>query len=205
VTAAGETYWQGSYEERPHDAVSWYEERPGRSLELIEESGVPSDAAIIDMGSGASALPGHLLDAGYTDITIADISAHALAQSRLVLGFSASEITWVKADVLSHDFGRQFDLWHDRAVFHFMTSHTTKQAYVATLNRSLRVGGELIMATFGPEGPTHCSGLPTSRYDAAGLLAELGPGFELISESVENHITPSGDSEQYLYARLRRV
>jgi SAM-dependent methyltransferase len=198
------THWERIYEEKAPEALSWYQPVPNTSLELIEKARVARDAAILDVGGGASSLAGRLLDAGYTDVTVADISSAALDRARAALGPDADRVTWVEADVRDHDFGRRFDLWHDRAVLHFMVEPADRDGYLEVLRRTLRLGGHLILATFGPEGPTRCSGLPVSRYGAPAL-AEVLPEFELLSSRIEVHHTPSGTPQQFLYAHLRRA
>jgi SAM-dependent methyltransferase len=199
-----QAHWQRIYEENAPDEVSWYEAVPRASLELIEEAELTRNAAILDVGGGASMLAGQLLDAGYTDITVADISGGALDRARSALGEAADRVTWIEADVRDHDFGRSVDLWHDRAVFHFMVEDADRSGYLGTLRRALRPGGHLIVATFGPEGPTRCSGLPVSRYSEPAL-AGLLPDFELVSSRLALHHTPSGTPQQFLYAHLRRA
>ena len=197
-------HWENTYASKPTDKVSWYEPRPEHSLELIEATGVSRDAGILDVGGGASSLTAELLGMGYTDLTVADISHAALAHAKAELGSDASRIMWVEADIRTHDFGRHYDLWHDRAVFHFMVSPADRTGYLNVLCRTLRPGGHLIIATFGPQGPTQCSGLPVERYSADELQHALGEDFELASSSLAVHRTPSGASQQFLYAHLLR-
>lgn len=198
-------HWQRVYRDRPPQEVSWFEPAPETSLALIAGANLVQDAAILDAGGGASGLAGQLLAAGYTDLTVADISESALAQAREDLGDAATRIEWVQADLRNHDFGRHFDLWHDRAVLHFMTDPADRAAYLDTLHRALRSGGHLIVATFGPEGPAQCSGLPVHRYSADELAALLGPEFTLVLSKLHEHRTPSGVIQQFLYAHLVRV
>lgn len=198
-----QAHWERIYEEKAPEALSWYEAVPKVSLELIEEARVARDAAILDVGGGASGLAGRLLDAGYTDITVADISGPALDRARAALGEDADRVAWVEADIRDHHFGRGFDLWHDRAVLHFMVEDADRSGYLEVLRRTLRPAGHLIVATYGPEGPTRCSGLPVCRYGAPAV-AELLPDFELVSSRLEMHHTPSGTPQQFLYAHLRR-
>lgn len=197
-------HWQRTYAERSLEELSWTEPAPDTSLALIEEAAVPLDAAILDMGGGASRLAAGLLRRGYSDVTVADISAEALERAKVELGEAAGEVTWVEADARSHDFGRRFDLWHDRAVFHFMVAAADRDGYLAVLDRALRPGGHLILATFGPHGPSECSGLPVCRYDAEAISQALGSDFKLISSRLEDHRTPSGNAQQFLYAHLER-
>jgi SAM-dependent methyltransferase len=199
-----DSHWQQVYEKRAPDQVSWFEPVPELSLALIEASGLPKDAGLLDAGGGASGLAGELVGAGYSDVTVTDLSGAALEQAQAEIGAGADEIEWVVADIRDHDFGRRFDLWHDRAVFHFMVEETDREAYLAVLGRSLRPGGHLIIATFGPEGPTECSGLPVRRYDADDLAAQLGVEFELLDTRPAAHSTPSGKQQQFLYAHFRR-
>lgn len=197
-------HWQRAYRERQPREVSWYEQAPEVSLELIEGAELAPSAAILDAGGGASSLAGHLIAAGYTDVTVADLSRAALERAREDLGEAAGEVEWVQADLRDHDFGRRFDLWHDRAVLHFMVEPSDREGYLATLRRSLRSGGHAILAAFGPEGPTRCSGLPVVRYSAAELSALLGGEFELLSSRLQDHRTPLGATQQFVYAHLVR-
>jgi ubiquinone/menaquinone biosynthesis C-methylase UbiE len=198
------THWQNAYAESNSDQVSWYEPRPERSLALIEASSVSRDAAIIDVGGGASSLAAHLLDAGYSDVTVADIAPGALAQAQAHLGTESGRVNWIAADVRTHHFDRRYELWHDRAVFHFMVDTADRDGYLAVLRRTLLPGGQVIIATFGPDGPTRCSGLPVQRYRAEQLTNVLGEEFQLVSSSVASHQTPGGKTQQFLYAHLSR-
>ena len=195
-----QAHWEGVYESQAVTALSWHEDAPTESLRMIEWAGLANDAAILDVGGGASRLASELAELGYEDITVADLSSHALSQSP----DKREAIRRVCADVRSHDFGRQFDLWHDRAVFHFMVSSEDQEAYLSTLMRTLRSPGHLVIATFGPDGPERCSGLPVKRYGTDELASRLGGAFSIASTKVVEHITPSGNPQQFLYARLRR-
>jgi SAM-dependent methyltransferase len=198
------SHWEASYSKKTPEEVSWYEPRPQRSLELIQATGLGREARILDVGGGASSLAAQLLGMGYTDVTVADISPVALAHAGAKRGGDAARVAWIEADVRTHDFGRRYDLWHDRAVFHFMVSPADRADYLDVLRRTLRPGGHLIIATFGPQGPTQCSGLPVQRYSTDELVAVLGEDFALASSSLATHRTPSGASQQFLYARLLR-
>jgi SAM-dependent methyltransferase len=202
--SAARAHWQRVYTQRPPDQLSWYEAVSRRSLSLVREGRMDLDAAILDVGGGASKLAAGLLDAGYSDVTVADISPASLAGARGDLGSAADRITWVEADVRSHDFGRRFDLWHDRALFHFMVEPEDRDGYLRTLRRSLKTGGHALIATFAPDGPSRCSGLPVARYDADRLAATLGDDFELVRSSQDDHRTPSGRSQRFVYTHLRR-
>jgi SAM-dependent methyltransferase len=194
-------HWERIYTDKRPAEVSWYEPVPRSSIAAIERVGLPLGAPIIDVGGGASRLASELLRRGHTDVTVADISAKALERARD--GFpDADRVEWVQADIRDHDFGRRFAVWHDRAVFHFMVSQEERDGYLATLERSLHVDGHVVIAGFGPEGPTRCSGLPVDRYGPEELAATLGDGFQLVSAHLEEHRTPSGTNQQFLYAEL---
>jgi SAM-dependent methyltransferase len=194
-------HWEEIYDERAPDTLSWFESVPRSSLSMVQALGMPLDAPIVDVGGGASQLAAELLSRGYLDITVADISARAL--ERACEDFpEADRISWVLADVRNYDFGRRFAVWHDRAVFHFMVSAEDQRAYLATLERSLEPAGHVILATFGPDGPTCCSGLPVARYSADALAVTIGDRANLVSWQLEDHRTPSGASQQFLFAHL---
>lgn len=192
-------HWERVYTEKRPDEVSWYEPLPRSSLAMIDALDLPLDAPIIDVGGGASRLAGELLARGHTDVTVADISQTALEQARKALA-DPHLVDWVVADVRDHDFGRRFALWHDRAVFHFMVTPEDVEAYLATMRRSLQPGGHVLMATFGPDAPPRCSGLPVARFGPAELAETLG--YELVSSHLEDHHTPRGAQQQFLYAEL---
>ena len=196
-------HWNRVYERKGPLELSWFEKVPETSLDLIEEAGMDRSAPVIDVGGGSSRLVGELLDLGYADLTVADISPAALALARAELGDRAEEVRWVEADARSHEFDREFQLWHDRAVFHFMVDPGDRDAYLANLRHSLPPGGQLIIATFGPEAPPTCSGLPVHRYGADELAALL-PDFELASERRPIHLTPAGREQAFVYARFVR-
>jgi SAM-dependent methyltransferase len=197
-------HWERIYAEKDPEQLSWHEATPERSLALIEATKLSHGAAILDVGGGTSGLASQLLDAGYTDITVIDISRPALNASQARLGNAAGRVKWVEGDVRTHGFGRQFDVWHDRAVFHFMVEPADRQGYLRVLRRTLRPDGHLIIATFGPDGPTRCSGLPVARYGAQDLSRRLGREFEFVWTTTEVHVTPSGNQQQFLYAHFQR-
>jgi SAM-dependent methyltransferase len=197
-------HWEQVYLEREPETLSWYQPVPETSLRLIEDAGLPRSAGILDAGGGASKLAGDLLAAGYRDVTVVDISQAALQRARRELGSAGQRVRWIEADIRVHDFGRQFDLWHDRAVFHFMVAAADRDGYLMVLRRTLAPGGRLILATFGPGGPTRCSGLPVARYGPDALSHAVGAEFELVSSRLEQHLTPAGRNQPFLYAHLRR-
>ncbi|MGI8505838.1 MAG: class I SAM-dependent methyltransferase [Solirubrobacteraceae bacterium] len=196
-------HWEKRYTGRESSELSWYEASPQTSMAMIEVLGLGFEAAIIDVGGGTSALAGELVDAGYRDVSVVDISSAALARARAQGGESAERIRWIQADVRVDGLGRTYDLWHDRAVFHFMVEATDRARYLQTLKRSLRPGGHLIIATFGPDGPAQCSDLPVSRYGPDELASVLGADFRPVSSMLREHRTPSGRSQQFLHAHLR--
>jgi 2-polyprenyl-3-methyl-5-hydroxy-6-metoxy-1,4-benzoquinol methylase len=202
MESATASHWDRVYETKARTEVSWFERSADTSLALIEQARPAPDAAIIDVGGGASPLAAQLVGAGYRDVTVADISAAALDQAREMAGEQADGITYLLTDV-ADSLDRTYALWHDRALFHFMVDPDRTGAYLETLAAAVEAGGHAVIATFGPEGPTECSGLPVVRYDAAAL-AELLPDFELESSRYEIHKTPGGKEQQFLYALLRR-
>jgi ubiquinone/menaquinone biosynthesis C-methylase UbiE len=200
-----QAHWDGVYARRDSRQMSWYEPAPEISLALIDQAGVDRDAPIVDVGGGASGLAAALQAEGYTDITVADISAAPLQEAEAALGARAERVRWVRADVRSHDFGRRYALWHDRAVFHFMVTTADCDAYLDTLRRTLAPGGHAIFATFGPAGPTQCSGLPTRRYDTLELTRLLGADFHTVASRLHEHTTPRRGRQQFLYLLARRT
>jgi SAM-dependent methyltransferase len=192
-------HWQRMYETRRATDVSWYQPMPTRSLELIQATGVPRNAPILDVGGGTSRLPDSLLAAGYTDLSVLDVAPAALAQARARLGPLAERVTWVVADVTNFEPERRYALWHDRAVLHFLLRAEEQARYLAALRRGLTQQGHVVLATFGPGGPERCSGLPVQRYSLDALEVLLGPGFQLRRSEIEQHRTPAGGTQEFLY------
>jgi trans-aconitate methyltransferase len=180
--------------------VSWYQEVPDKSLALINATGASTEDAIIDIGGGASTLVDHLLEAGFADVTVLDLAATAFDQARKRLGKQAGMVNWVVSDVTQFKPERQYRLWHDRAVLHFLTAASDRARYVEVLKDALVPGGHAIIATFGPDGPLKCSGLEIRRYSVSRLEDLLGPEFELQFHELENHQTPMGSTQQFLYS-----
>ncbi len=194
-------HWEQVYRSRPTTEVSWYRAHLERSLESIRRVAPSHNAAILDVGAGASTLIDDLLSAGYARLTVLDIAASALESSRVRLGTRATAVNWRVGNVLDVALpAHHFDVWHDRAVFHFLTGASDRQQYVAQMTTALRRGGHGLIATFGPEGPLRCSGLEVVRYDAESLSTELGKGFRLVDWTIEHHETPAGAAQQFLYA-----
>jgi SAM-dependent methyltransferase len=203
-TADRHSHWEHVYETRAADAVSWYQFEPELSLAMIARSGVPLDAPLIDVGGGASVLVDALLDAGHSDLTVLDIAAGALERSRARLGAAAAEVAWIVGDLLQFAPPKRYALWHDRAVFHFLVDADDRARYMETLRRSLRPGGQLIVATFAEDGPERCSGLPVARYSADELHAAFGAEYALLESFKEVHRTPSDAEQRFTWVRLRR-
>lgn len=198
-------HWEKVYSTKPTDGVSWYQEHADRSLDLIRGTGVRPDASIIDVGGGASTLVDDLLREGYASLTVLDLSGAALAAARTRLGQRASEVTWLEADITRVGLPAQaYDVWHDRAVFHFLTSEDDRKAYVETVLRAVKPGGHVIVATFAEDGPLQCSGLPVRRYSADELHAEFGQPFTLLRHQREEHHTPFGTVQKFVYCYCRR-
>ncbi len=183
--------------------MSWYQPHAKLSLAWITHAGVGHDGAIIDVGGGASTLVDDLLAAGYQNLTVLDLSGAALNVALQRLGPQAAKVNWCEADVTTADFAEQsFDIWHDRAVFHFLTELSDRKAYVEQLHRAVKSGGHVIIATFSLEGPLRCSGLPIVQYSAEILQPELGPQFQLIEQANERHVTPSGAEQHFIYCHF---
>jgi len=192
-------HWETMYEDSNPTELSWFEPVPSRSLALIQATGLPPDAPLLDVGGGASSLVDHLLAAGYTDVSVLDIAPAALAQVRARLGPAARRVEWIVADVTAFQPKRRYAMWHDRAVVHFLTAAAERERYLAVLTASLAPGGHVVLATFGPQGPTRCSGLPVQRYSADDLGMLLGTGFRLRRTLQEDHRTPAGGYQQFVY------
>ena len=198
------THWEKVYKTKEPDAVSWYRAHLETSLALIERAAQSRSASIIDIGAGESTLVDDLLARGYDDITVFDVSETALEVTKKRLGSLAEQIKWIVADVTQVELERSaYDVWHDRAVFHFLTSMEQRAAYVRNVAKAVKTGGHVIVSTFGPEGPTKCSGLEVSRYDAESLHGEFGPRFHLVESCEELHNTPFGATQQFLYCYCR--
>mgnify|MGYP003700623729 CR=1 FL=1 len=204
IVASVREHWDDTYRTKAETRVSWYQPDPERSRALIETAAPARSAGIIDVGGGASRLVDGLLADGYGDLTVLDVSAVALDRSRARLGSGAEAVQWIVADVTRWRPSRTWDVWHDRAVFHFLVDEPGRDAYLAALTQATRAGSAVVIATFAPAGPERCSGLPVQRYDAASLAARLGPDFELVSETAEAHVTPAGAIQAFQYAVFRR-
>ena len=199
-----EAHWESIYLTKAPDAVSWYRPHLEVSLSLIERAARNRSAAIIDVGGGESTMVDDLIRRGFSDLTVLDISLTALEATKKRLGQAGDRVRWLAADITSVPLPEHsFDIWHDRAVFHFLTAAEDRAAYVRNVLHAMRPGGFVIVSTFGPEGPTRCSGLDVVRYDSENLHAEFGVHFRLIDSSKELHHTPWGAAQQFLYCYCR--
>lgn len=205
ATNLGEAeHWGRVYRTTAEDAVSWFEPEPRASLEALALAGIPSDGALVDVGAGSSRLVEHLLDHGATDLTVVDIAASALETSRARLGPRAAQVDWVVADVTGWRPDRRFDVWHDRALFHFLTEPAQRDGYRAALRQATAPGAWLVVATFAADGPERCSGLPVRRYDGLGLVAEFDEDFAPHDVWRDAHRSPGGVLQPFTWAVMRR-
>lgn len=201
-----QAHWVKIYETKAADDVSWYQAHPELSLAFIQSTGITADASIIDVGAGASTLVDHLIAAGYDDITLLDISNAALEIVRARVGAMAAHLAWLIGDITTISLERhRYDVWHDRAVFHFLTDPLQQQRYVDQVLHAVKPGGHVIVATFAPDGPEKCSGLDTARYDADSLQGVFGSGFHLIDSRNETHHTPWGTKQRFIYCYFRKM
>lgn len=199
-------HWETVYQTKARDEVSWFREHLDTSLRMIQNTGVGRDAAIIDVGGGNSTLVDDLLERGFVDISVLDISESAIVGSRERLEKRASQVNWIVADITAVDLPRShYDLWHDRAVFHFLTEKEDRRNYVELVTHSLKPGGHIIVASFGPEGPQKCSGLDVVRYSPETMHDEFGETFTLIESVGETHSTPFGTTQDFVYCYCRKI
>jgi hypothetical protein len=196
-------HWNEVYQAKPADAVSWFQDEPALSLHLIRAASLAPDAGIIDVGGGASVLAGRLLAEGYDDVSVLDIAASALNVARDALGERAQAVHWLATDVLEWEPTRRYALWHDRAVFHFLTAEDDRQRYRRVMERAVSPGGFLVLGTFAADGPEQCSGLPTARYAPQSLAAEF-PGWDVVVDRREEHATPWGSVQPFTWLLLER-
>ena len=197
-------HWDGIYGNKAEDAVSWYQRTPEPSLTLLRLAGAMPASAIIDIGGGASHLVDALLELGFADVSVLDLSQSALDADKARLGAAAGDVGWICADVTEWRPARRYDVWHDRAAFHFLTDPNDQAAYADRLADALAPGGHAIIGTFAPDGPERCSGLPIVRHDAASLSLVLGERFELIDTLRHEHRTPWDSVQQFQFSSFRR-
>ena len=199
-----QAHWEHVYLTKGENEVSWFQQSPAPPLELIAQVRRHARSAIIDIGGGASRLVDHLVEDGFEDITVLDLSGAALEAARQRVGARADRVHWVVADVTAWEPAKPYDVWHDRAAFHFLTEEKDRVAYVACLTRGVKAGGHAIIATFALDGPEKCSGLPVARYDSAGLARTLGPVFRLVHSRRHEHATPWGSLQMFQFSVFRR-
>jgi SAM-dependent methyltransferase len=199
-----QSHWENVYSTRQENEVSWFEDTPELSVSLLQEAGLSPAMAVIDIGGGASRLVDALLARGQDHVSVLDLSAAALATARARIGDDA-KITWIVSDVTQWVPDRAYDLWHDRAAFHFLTAPADQQAYAAILHAALKPGGRAVIGTFAPDGPEKCSGLPVARHDAASLAAVLGPRFLLLATRQHDHATPWGSVQKFQFSTFERL
>ncbi|MBE9563696.1 MAG: class I SAM-dependent methyltransferase [Proteobacteria bacterium] len=198
-------HWENVYSDKIATEVSWYQQCPENSLNLILATGIEKSASIIDIGGGASTLVDFLLTAEYQNISVLDISGSAIEQAKQRLGKHANKVNWIEQDITSFVAEQKFDVWHDRAVFHFLTDADDRSQYVKSMSRSLQSGSHAIIATFNLDGPEKCSGLDIVRYSTESLSEIFSENFKLIETKTEEHKTPGGKSQSFVYCRFVRV
>lgn len=204
-------HWQAIYHSKNEAGMSWFEEYPAVSMDFLLTPDLPlvppvsRDAAIIDIGGGTSRLPDALLDAGFRDITVLDIADSAISRSKARLAERAASIRWITGDITRWQPERQYDIWHDRAVFHFLTNPGDRIAYRSALETAVRPGGVVVIATFALDGPAACSGLAVERYAPETLAAQLGPRFQLTASRPVRHRTPTGALQSFQFSRFTRL
>jgi trans-aconitate methyltransferase len=196
-------HWDAAYAQG-YDTRSWHEKHPDMSLRMLDSAGVSAADAVIDVGGGASPLTGVLLDRGFGDLIVLDISAVGIQHARDRLGSRADHVHWLTADVLSWHPRRHYQAWHDRAVYHFLTTDEHRQQYLHTLDTATAPGAIAVFGCFAPDGPQHCSGLPVARYSPAQLARQLGAKWLLTSQAREEYITPAGTIQPFTWIALRR-
>jgi 2-polyprenyl-3-methyl-5-hydroxy-6-metoxy-1,4-benzoquinol methylase len=200
-----QSHWENVYTTKHESEVSWFQETSSPSLELLELIGARQASAIIDIGGGVSRLVDGLLSQNFEKISVLDLSAAALASARDRLGESAAKVTWIAADVTQWQPSDSYDIWHDRAAFHFLTGETEQQAYIDRLNHALRPGGHVIIGTFAIDGPQTCSGLPVARHSAESLSALLGEDYVLVDRRRHEHATPWRAVQKFQFSTFRRI
>lgn len=198
-------HWENIYAAKSENEVSWFEKNPAPSLELIDLARLTPDSTIVDIGGGASRLVDSLVARGFRHVTVLDLSKSALDTAKARLGDRGGQVRWVVADVTTWEPSQNYDLWHDRAAFHFLTNEVDRTAYLKRLTKALRPGGHIIVGTFALDGPERCSGLPVKRYDAVSLAITLGDEFELVATRSHAHCTPWGAVQNFCFSILRRA
>jgi SAM-dependent methyltransferase len=204
-SASRQAHWENVYTTKGENDVSWFQQSPAPSFELIMQAGATHASAIIDIGGGASRLVDHLVAQGFEDVTVLDLSGAALEAARRRLEGRADRVPWVVADATAWQPGNAYDIWHDRAAFHFLTEEKDRAAYIACLTQGVKAGGHAIIATFALDGPEKCSGLPVARYDSASLGRTLGSRFQLVHTRRHEHATPWGSQQMFQFSVFQRA
>ncbi len=199
------SHWEGVYAKKTPGEVSWYQIEPAVSLELIASTGISPAGKIIDVGAGASTLVDKLLGQGFQDLTVLDISSKALDYAKERLGIRAKAVKWIQADVTEFEFPEKYDLWHDRAVFHFLTEEADRKKYARNMEKALNASGHAIIAAFAMNGPAKCSGLDVERYSPERLSREVGSSFQLIKSFEETHVTPWQAEQKFMYCCFKKI
>jgi len=197
-------HWEDVYRKHHRSELGWYQEFPDISLAMIESTGVDAKGSVIDVGGGASRLI-ELLVARGNKVTVLDISSTALEEAKNRLGDSSDEVKWIVADATKYKFMEEYDVWHDRAVFHFLTNPEDRKKYIASLNSALRVGSYLVISTFGPAAPRKCSGLRITRYSKDSLQREFGDNFQMTESKNEIHVTPTSKKQEFIYCQFKKI
>ncbi len=205
MTIDRQAHWEHIYATKAERELSWFQDNPAISFDLIRAAKVGPTASIIDIGGGAARLVDALLDVGFNSVTVLDLSEQALAAAKTRLGPRSAKVTWIVADVTTWDPIEFYDLWHDRAAFHFLTDAADRRAYADRVKKAVRPGGHVIIGAFAPDGPERCSGLPVLRHDAASIGAVLGDGFALYDSRRHDHITPAGVLQRFQFSCFRRM
>lgn len=199
-------HWENVYQTKERDEVSWFREHLDTSLRMISNTNVDKEAAIIDVGGGNSTLVDDLLESGFADVSVLDISGKAISDSKERLGTRAERVNWIEADITTVELpAYHYDVWHDRAVFHFLTDAEDRRKYIEQVMRALKLGGHIIVASFSLDGPPKCSGLDVMRYSAETMHDEFGDTFNLVESVSEKHNTPFGTSQDFVYCYCRKV
>ena len=197
-------HWETIYSHKVETDLSWHQDDPSVSLELMQEAGLTPETSVIDIGAGTSRVVDRLLSLGLRDISVLDLSAHALEKVRYRLGDRGKTVSWIAADVTAWQSSRVYDIWHDRAVFHFLVDPVDRASYVERLSSSLTLGSHAVIATFAPDGPEKCSGLDVKRYSPDLLSKTLGNTFDLVAHRFHLHRTPAGRPQSFQYSLFRK-
>ena len=205
TSSSRQAHWENVYETKGEREVSWFQESPVPSLELIAQARATPSSAIVDIGGGASRLVDSLLAQGYQDLTVLDLSSAALATARERLGNDADHVKWIVADVTTWQPSERYEVWHDRAAFHFLNAHEEQAAYVECLRHALKIGGHAIIGTFALDGPEKCSGLPVTRHSAETIGELLGPGFKLVDNRRHQHATPWQSVQNFQFSTFVKI